>query len=226
MINNDNWEHVFKITNSYHSPTSTNVLYIPTISPTRDMMCMHYVTNIDGCAPRSIEITNFFFEREINFIKLFQDKPWCPILYDVDFKNRKILIEFHKENLSWPIYSNGRSIDEEYSTWKEDLFEVLKDLTESGYYKASIYPHCFFYSNDKQLKMIDYYATISKNNTKIHKDLIEPIIGVDSGQRFSEVKDGDYYEMSIHFKNSLKTWVKWPGDPLPEFYNKIFRAGE
>ena len=74
--------------------------------------------------------------------------------------------------------------------------------------------------------MIDYYATISKNNTKIHKDLIEPIIGVDSGQRFSEVKDGDYYEMSIHFKNSLKTWVKWPGDPLPEFYNKIFRAGE
>jgi hypothetical protein len=222
MINNDNWEPVFKLTDSYRNATPTNMLYIPSISPSKDMLCMHYVTYIESCIPKSEEITNFFFERELNFIKLFQDKLWCPILHDVDMDNRKILIEFNRENLSWPIYSSGRSIDKEYPSWREDLFELLRDLNDSGYYKASIYPHCFFYAKDGQLKMIDYYATIPKNDTRIHKDFIESIIGVDSQQRFAEVKDGDYYEMGDHFKNSLKKWIKWPGDLLPDFYKKLF----
>lgn len=225
MINNDNWEYIFKLTNGY--PCSTNVLYTPTINPEKTMMCMHYVIDTEymngSCVPRSDELMNFFFERELNFIKLFQDKPWCPTLYDVDVKNRKILVEFNKESLNWPIYEENRSLDKEFPKWKEDLFEVLKDLNDSGYYKASIYPHCFFYDNSGNLKMLDYYATIPKNDTKIHKDLIEPIIGVDSEHRFVEVKNGDYYEMGEHFKNSLKNWIKWPGDPLPEFYDRIFR---
>jgi len=225
MIDNTGWEYIKKLTNGY--PCSTNVLYTPTISPEHDKMCMHYLTDteyMDGsCVPRSEELMNFFFDRELNFIKLFQGKPWCPTLYDVDFENRKLLIEFNKESLNWPIYEEGRSLDEEFPNWKVDLFNVLKDLNDSGYYKASIYPHCFFYTNDGQIKMIDYYATIPKNDTRIHKNLIEPIIGVDSEHRFSEVKDGDYYEMGNHFKNSLKTWIKWPGDPLPEFYDRIFK---
>lgn len=222
MINNDNWETVFKLNEICSFPTPTNLIYIPTISPNNDMLCMHYNTDIEKYPTKFKEIINFFFERELNFLKLFQDKTWCPTLYDVDLQNKKILIEFNHENLSWPIYDKNRSIDIEYPMWKDHLFEILSDLNNSGYYKSTIYPHCFFYNDKGQLKMIDYYATIKKDDTLIHKNLIEPIISENSKQRFAEVKTGDYYEMGNFFKNSLQKWIKWPGDPLPEFYRKIF----
>lgn len=226
MINNNGWEYIWKINPDSGRLNSTNVLYTPTINPEKDRMCMHFLLDTEymngSCVPRTEELMNFFFERELYFLKLFQNKPWCPKLYDVDYKDRKILIEFNKESLNMIIYNETRTLDIEYPTWKDDLFEVIKDLYISGYYKASAYPHCFFYNNG-QIKTIDYYATIPKNDSRIHKNLIEPIIGVDSQQRFIEVKDGDYYEMGMHFKNSLKTWVKWPDDIFPEFYDRLFK---
>lgn len=228
MIDNTGWEYVWKYADKgdRFELSSTNVLYTPTINPEKNKMCMHYVVDTSymtgSCVPRTEEMLEFWFRRELNYLELFQGNSWCPEIYDVDYNNRKILIEFNKENLNIPIYTTGRSLEEEYPFWKEDLFNIIKEIYDLGYYKSSIYPHCFFYTDNGQMKMIDYYATLPKNDTRIHKDVIEPIIGVDSEQRFIEVKDGDYYEMQDHFKNSLKKWIKWPGDPLPEFFDMVF----
>jgi serine/threonine protein kinase len=229
MIDNSNWEFIYKLEEGYLC--STNVLYVPTISPEKDKMCMHFTEDANvymqkSCVPRNTELMEDFFQRELKYLTLFQDKPWCPKLLDSDATERKILVEFNKESLNKPIRTETRSLDKEFPNWEEDLFNILKDIHDSGYIKASIYPHCFFYTNSGQLKMIDYYATIEQDDTLIHKSLIEPIIGVDSQQRFIEVKEGDYYQMRDHFKNSLKTWIKWPGDPLPKFYDRIFGNNE
>lgn len=229
MIDNTNWEFIFKLTDGW--PCSTNVLYVPTISPEKDKMCMHFTEDPSvymqgSCVPRNTELMEYFFQRELKYLTIFQDKPWCPKLLDIDPTQRKILVEFNNESLNWSVYGEGRSLDDEFPSWRQDLFNILKDVYDSGYIKASIYPHCFFYTKSGQLKMIDYYATIEKDDTLIHKSLIEPIIGADSHQRFIEVKEGDYYQMGGHFKNSLKTWIKWPGDPLPEFYDLIFKNDE
>jgi hypothetical protein len=229
MIDNTNWEFIYKLENGWHS--STNVLYMPTISPEKDKMCMHFTENPmeymkRSCVPRNPTLMEDFFQRELKYLTIFQDKPWCPKILDVDPVERKILVEFNNESLNWPAYSEGRSLDDEFPNWKQDLFDIIKDVYDSGYIKASLYPHCFFYSKSGQLKMIDYYATIERDDTLLHRSLIEPIIGVDSEQRFIEVKEGDYYRMGDHFKNSLKTWIKWPGNPMPEFYDKIFVNNE
>ncbi len=225
MINNDGWEYIYKLTNGY--PCSTNILYTPTISPTKDKMCLHFTVDSQvymngSCVGRTTELMEDFFQRELKYLTLFQDKPWCPKLYEVDYVERKILIEFNKESLNWPVYTEGRSLTDEFPNWEQDLYNIIEDLYNSGYIKASLYPHCFFYSKDGVLKMIDYYATLEQGNTLMHKDLIEPIIGVDSQERFIEVKEGDYYQMGGHFKNSLKTWIKWPGNPLPRFFDQLF----
>ena len=228
MINNTGWEYVRKYVDKgdRFQLSSTNVLYTPTINPEKTMMCMHYIVDtnymIGSCVPRTDEMLQYWFERELGHLELFQGKSWCPDIYDVDYENKKILIEYNKESLNFPVYVEGRSLDKEYPNWKEDLFNIINEVYQLGYYKASIYPHCFFYSQAGKLKMIDYYATIPINDSLVHKSIIEPIIGVDSEQRFIEVKDGDFFEMADHFKNSLKTWIKWPGDPLPDFYEEIF----
>lgn len=229
MIDNSNWEFIRKIEEGYEC--STNVLYVPTISPEKDKMCMHFTEDAaeymrGSCVPRNNELMETFFQRELKYLTIFQGKPWCPEIFDVDPTERKILVEFNKESLNKPIRIEGRSLDSEFPNWKQDLFRIIKDVHDSGYIKSSLYPHCFFYTNSGQMKMIDYYATIEKDDTLLHKSLIEPIIGVDSHQRFIEVKQGDYYQMGNHFKNSLKTWIKWPGDPLPEFFDMIFGNNE
>lgn len=229
MIDISNWEFIRKLEEG--NACSTNVLYVPTISPEKDKMCMHFTEDANvymqkSCVPRNAQLMEDFFQRELKYLALFQGKPWCPEIFDVDYAQRKILVEFNTESLNKPIRTEGRSLDTEFPNWKQDLFEIIKDVYDSGYFKASLYPHCFFYTNAGQLKMIDYYATLEKKDTLIHKDLIEPIIGVDSQERFIEVKQGDYYEMKDHFKNSLKTWIKWPDDPLPKFYNMIVGDNE
>lgn len=228
MIDNTGWEYIRKYADKgdRFELSSTNVLYTPTVNPERTMMCMHFIVDtnymIGSCVPRTEEMLQFWFERELSYLEIFQGRSWCPDIYDVDELNRKILIEFNNESLNFPIYTEGRSLDNEFPNWKKDLFCIINEVYQSGYYKSSIYPHCFFYTNDGEMKMLDYYATIPVNDSLIHKSIIEPIIGVDSENRFIEVKDGDYYEMKNHFKNSLKTWIKWPGDPLPQFYDEIF----
>lgn len=227
MINNNGWEYIYKLTNGY--PCSTNVLYTPTTNAQRDRMCMHFSTYspeymTGSCVPRSDELMDSFFQRELKYLSLFQGQAWCPEIYEVDATERKILVEFNGESLNWPVYTEGRDLNHEFPSWKEDLYNIIKSIHDLGYHKASIYPHCFFYTKTNQLKMVDYYATLDKNDTRMHKSLIEPIIGVDSQQRFIEVKDGDYYEMADHFKNSMKTWIKWPDDPLPEFYDRIIQG--
>lgn len=177
-----------------------------------------------SCVPRNNDLMETFFQRELKYLTLFQGKPWCPAIYDVDYSERKILIEFNNESLNWPVRAEGRSLDNEFPNWEQDLFEIIKGIYDLGYVKASMYPHCFFYTKEGVLKTIDYYATIEQNDTLIHKSIIEPIIGVDSQERFIEVKQGDYYEMKDHFKNSMRTWIKWPGDPLPKFYDLIFKG--
>ena len=228
MINNTGWAFVYKLSNGY--PSSTNILYTPTVNPAKDRLCLHFTVDSavymeNSCVQRSSQLMEDFFQRELKYLTMFQGKSWCPKLYEVDYVERKILIEFNNETLNWPIYTEGRDLTTEFPNWEEDLYKVIEDLYNDGFVKASLYPHCFFYTKEGVLKTIDYYATLEQDNTLMHKDLIEPIIGVDSQERFIEVKQGDYYEMKDHFKNSLKTWVKWPGDPLPKFYDRIFNKG-
>ena len=225
MIDNTGWEYVYKL--SQGERCATNVLYTPSVSPEGDRMCMHFWLHAEpympgSCVPRTEELLEYWFKRELKYMTLFQGRPWCPEIYDVDEKERKILIEFNKETLNWPMYQEGRCIEDVSPTWKEDLFSVIEDVLNLGYYKASLYPHCFFYTNDGQIKMLDYYATLEQDGCVLHKDIVEPIIGEDSEHRFIEVKQGDYFDLGLHFKNSLKNWIKWPGDPLPEFHDKLF----
>lgn len=225
MIDNNNWEYVYKLTDGY--PCSTNVLYTPTISPDKDKLCMHYWTEspkymATSCVPRTDELMEYWFNQEVYYLMLFQGKSWCPELYEIDKTNRKILIEFNKESLNWPMYTEGRSIEEYSENWKEELFFIIKDIFDMGYYKNALYPHCFFYTKTGQLKTIDYYSVIDIKNPMIHKDVVTPIIGVDSQHRYEKVKKGDYYDASMFFENTLKNWVQWPGNPAPEFYARLF----
>jgi len=225
MIDNTGWDYVYKMSKGI--PYSTNVLYTPTISPEKDRMCMHYWTESpeymkNSCVPRTDELMQFWFEREAKYLTEFQGHSWCPVLYDIDYAERKILIEFNQESLSWAVYAEGRSIEEYSENWREELYEVVKNIYDLGYYKNALYPHCFFYDIKGNLKTIDYYSVIPIDDPYILKSVVEPIIGVDSQHRYREVERDEYYDASLFFKNTLANWVEWPDDFAKEIYARLY----
>ena len=225
MINNTEWKYVYKLAGG--ETQRTNVLYTPTISPTKDKLCMHFWTEspeymATSCVPRTDELMQFWFEREAMYLEKFQGYSWCPTLYDIDRDERKILIEFNQESLNWAVYTEGRSLEDYSQNWKEELYSVVKEIYDLGYYKNALYPHCFFYGEDGNLKTIDYYSVMPIDNPYVLKSVVAPIIGVDSQQRYKEVEKDEYYDASLFFKNTLANWVEWPDDFAKEIYTRIY----
>jgi len=222
-MNTDNWNYFYKIVDG--RPNTTNLLYTPLINDTKDIMCMWW--NETSPYQRNTRLTaglvNFFFEREIKYLTTFQDKPWAPKLIDVDLKDRKIFIEWNKETLNTIIFTPGRNLNKECPNWKEQIFEILKDVLDSGYYKMALYPHCFFIDTNGNIKTFDMYSTIERDNPYIERQLIEGMIGDESQGRFNDSTSSGIINFKTFFKITLTDHLSktWPDNPFPDFYKRL-----
>lgn len=206
----------------------TNLLYVPTMNTEGTIMhCdWHFDKDYFGNRnPIAEPELDFFFERECKYLTIVQGKPWAPRLINIDKTNRTIDIEWNTESLNHIITNDSRDLNIELPDWKEQLFNILKDLYDMGYYKMAIYPHCFFIDKNKTLKAIDYYSIVEKNDPLIPRSLLSGIIGDNSTQRFNDsTKDGmvDFTVfLEITMKDFLKnSWIK--ENPFPEFYERLY----
>jgi len=209
-------------------PQETNLLYVPTTNDEGNIMhCdwhfdLLYFGNRNPIEEQELE---FFFERECKYLTSVQGKPWAPELYNIDKKNRTIDIEWNRESLNHIITDDTRDINVELPDWKEQIYNILSDLDNMGYYKMAIYPHCFFIDKNKQLKAIDYYSIVEKSDPLIPRNMLSGIIGDNSAKRFNDsTKDGmiDFtIFLEITMKDFLKnSWIK--ENPFPEFYERLY----
>ena len=102
MLDISSWEYFYKMDYAYGYNTASNLLYTPKISPDGSVMAMIYDEKQEYQHENiglTKELTDFFFEREIKYLKIFQKYDWAPTLLDVDYDNRILFIEFNKETL-------------------------------------------------------------------------------------------------------------------------------
>jgi len=222
-MNTDNWKYFYKIVDG--RPNTTNLLYTPLINETEDVMCMLWDENslYQENTRLTADLVNFFFEREIKYLTTFQGKAWAPKLLEVDLQNRKIFIEWNKETLNTIIFTPGRNLDKECPDWKEQIFEMLRDILDSGYYKMALYPHCFFIDTKGTIKTFDLYSAIERNNPYIERRLIEGMIGEQSTGRFDDSTSDGVINFETFFKITLTDHLSktWPDNPFPDFYKRL-----
>lgn len=225
MIDTNNWQYFYKITD-IGNLSSTNMLYTPLMSPDESMLCMLWDENSPYQKNRNLskDLLNFFFEREVKYLTLFQRFSWAPKIYEIDIKNRKIIIEWNKESLNTIIYTKSRDLNSECSDWKDQLWTILSDLFNYGYYKMALYPHCFFIDKNKQIKSFDFYSTVHKSEKYIEISQIEGMIGPESGERFKAASTDGKLDLELFFKNTLQFQLSktWKDNPFPEFYRRLF----
>ena len=230
-MNIDNWKPFYKINPEDNNLIETNLIYTPLVSPSGNTFCMHFdhtskyqTEDLAHWLPErpyyTKEMVKFFFDREVEYLTVFKDRSWAPGNITIDVEEQKIFFSWTGETCNQIIYS-GRELKDECPDWKEQMFFIIKDIVDSGYYKTSLYPHCYYFDNGV-MRTFDFYGCVRASDPYVKLDLIRGMIGETSGPRFEAAIQGDVLNIEILFKQALESWVKWPDDVLTDMYRKLF----
>jgi hypothetical protein len=222
------WDNYYKLDVNGNAMGTSNLLYTPKINLDKTIMCMSWDVNdpyqkiADFDRPYyTSELVKVFFQREVAHINIFKDYSWAPKILDIDEVKQQIFFEFPGFTCNNIIYGMTDKLEDYASDWKEQIVEILKNIIDAGYYKMSLYPHCFFFDNGK-LKTFDFYACIERSNPYLSEETIRGFRGKESSFRFVEALSGGIIDFDIFFKQSLKNHIKWPDNILSKFYEENF----
>jgi hypothetical protein len=226
MTDLENWNYYYKFDPTVNRLTRSNMLYTPLINPEGNIFCMNWDSKNDyqlkhGPRENFKELIDFFFNKEITNLSKFRNCKWSPEIIDIDHGRRRIFFKWHGETLNTIVYSD-RTLDQVCPNWQHQLHSIVSGILDMGFYKPSLYPHCFFFDDDNILRTFDFYACISKENPFIEFELIKGMVGPNSMGRFDEAMNGSIVNVEILFKRALETYVKWPNDALVTVYNKLY----
>lgn len=227
MIDTSDWKYFYKISPGGNL-VSTNVMYTCLVNPEETMMCMLW----DETSPYQAENTaltadliNFFFKREVENIQKFAKYEWCPTIHEIDTENRKIIIEWNKETFNNVLADSNRTLDQVCPDWQKQIFEILTDVRNSGYYKMALYPHCFFLGIDGKIKTFDFYSCVSMEERYIPRSDLKGMIGDQSGHRFEQATVGDRIDFKVFFRDTLTIHLAnyWPTNPFPTIHELLYK---
>jgi hypothetical protein len=225
MIDTSDWVYVFK-TLPDGSQRPTNMVYTPMTNRSNDILCMNW--NIDRNYQTNTAVTSdlidFLFQREIKYFSVFQGHDWCPKIIDIDIPARKIFLEWNPNTCNKIIFADGKNLSHVCPDWKQQMFGIIQDIRDRGYYKMALYPHCFFIDQDLTLKTIDFYGCVESSHPFVERKSIEDMIGPDSGGRFDLATQGDLINFEILFKHTMLTHLStvWPDNPFPEYFGSLY----
>lgn len=222
-MNLSNWKPYFKLDKQGIRCTAQNT-YEPLISPDGKTFCKNYDhTNLyqRNNPLYTKEIVDWFFNNEIKYLTLFKDKLYSPKITDIDYKNKKIFIKWYKKNCNEIIYSNEYWPVED---WKLKIKNIIIDQFNSGIYKLTMYPHCHYIDDDNNMRTIDWYGCVDRNDPYVDSLYIDSIISEPSKHRLDETgeKNCGRYNLEIMFKRGLFTHVNWGNESLNFIYKEIF----
>jgi hypothetical protein len=190
---------------------------------------MHYCSDPDYRNTDLIiseDVIDWFFNREVKFLKELSHLDSTPAVYGVDIKNRKIFIEWNKETLAQIMFDPNRNLDNELPNWQEQIRKVLTDIKKEDCWKMSLYPHSFYISKDNKLKTIDFYSVVPYTEQFIERNIIEDIIGKDGAYRFDESTTSSGH---IDFKKFFEITVTkhleiyWSNSPFGEIFKEVYK---
>ena len=225
-MDNTNWKYYKKIANGQLA--ESNLLYTPTVNPEGNIMCMHYCIDTDYRINTPAKLTNdlveWFFDRETKFLIELQDLECTPKVYEIDTQNKKIFIEWNNETLSQVVNDPNRSIDTELPDYTDQLTRIFKQFHDAGYYKLSLYPHCFFVNKDKKLKTIDYYAVVPHDQQYIERKIINGIIGPDGAYRFDNSTSSGLLDFKKFHEITINKHLDnyWDNNTFKKIYKELY----
>ena len=230
MILIDNWIPFLKLDEDGTRCMSQQT-YEPLLNPERTIFCANYdwsnkyQRQEDPNRTLYTEsVTNWFFDNEVRNLLRYKDKPYAPTIVDVDYKAKRIFVEWQGETCNEIIYS-GRNLDNYCSNWREQIKYIMTDLYKSGTYKLTMYPHCH-YVQDGRMRTIDWYGCVPVSDPYVDAEYMDGIIH--ESAKFRLIETGavidNKYNLEIMFQRSMQEHVKWGSQSMKYIYKEIFNV--
>lgn len=153
------------------------------------------------------------FHRESRYLFRFQQYKWSPKNVYVVIAERRIYFDWHGNTCEGYLPAN----------YAEQLEQITKDLHKEEVYKPSFYPKYFYTDNNDQLHAYGFYSSSDYKEQPIAMDFYRPILNPDRKALVSKLETDGSLDMGILVKHAFNDYIKWPGDPLPEIYNKVYQ---
>jgi len=224
----DNWTPFYKYSEDGVGGKMSQQTYEPLISPDGKTFCANYDWKNEyqrKWQPDRVgytqDVVEYFFNKEIEYVTRFKDKPFSPQVLDIDYVNKRIFYNWGV-TCNELLYGNAGQIP---SNWKEQVYNTIIDLYNNGVYKLTMYPHCFYVDNG-QLRTIDWYGCVEVDDPLIETKYMDGIIHSTAQFRLDETGDliNGKYNLELMFKGSLGTHVLWGKENMRWIYKEIFNA--
>jgi hypothetical protein len=220
-MNTEDWQPFFKYSDDGRLSLAQQT-YEPLISPDRKVFCANYdwqnkyQRTYESRELYTAEVCDWFFENEVYHLLKYKDKPYVPVILDIDQKSKKIFFEWNGYTFNEMIHNN------ESVEWQEQLKYIMLDLYNSGTYKLTMYPHCHFLDANGIMKTIDWYGCVPINNPIIETKYMDAIVHETARFRLDETERTDiFYNLELMYKQSMRTHVKWGVESLQYIYDQI-----
>lgn len=152
------------------------------------------------------------FIRESKFLFSLQQYRWSPKDVYVEIANRKIFFTWHG-NTCEDVVPND---------YVQQLEQIVKDLHKEKIYKPSFYPKFFYTDSEGTMHAYAFYSASEYKEQPIEMSFYRPILNPQRAVLVDQLEKDGKLDMGILVKHAFTNYIKWPDDPLPEIYRRVF----
>lgn len=160
--------------------------------------------------PKDLVESSFNREKS-NLLKLISYK-WAPEILEINPNSKRIVFKWY-HNTAETYLPND---------YESQLEQIVKDLHKEELYKPNFYPKCFYTDKSEQLHAYVFYSTSSYSEQPVGMDFYKPILNDDRLKLVEELSSDGKLDMSILINHAFNDYIKWPGDPLPRIYKRVY----
>jgi hypothetical protein len=158
------------------------------------------------------ELVTSSFEREKRYVLQLIKYPWAPELLEVNPFTRHISFKWY-----------GNTCEEYVPVdYIEQLQQITQDLYNEKIYKPSFYTKYFYTDKQERLHAYGFYSSSDVREQPIDMNFYRPILNPERAKLVKDIETDGKLDMGILVKHAFTNYIKWPNDPLPNIYRKVY----
>lgn len=159
------------------------------------------------------DLVDSSFQRESKYLFALQIYSWAPKHVFVEIAKRKIYFDWH-----------GRTCEEYIpANYVEQLEQITKDLCKEKIYKPSFYPKYFYTDQNDKMYAYGFYSSSDYKEQPIEMNFYRPILNPQRAALVEQLQIDGKLDMAVLIKHAFTDYIKWPGDPLPQIYQRVYQ---
>ena len=159
------------------------------------------------------ELVDSSYARESRYLLKLKDYPWAPEAVNFDNKFRKIYFKWYNNTCEDLLPEN----------YTEQLEQITSDLHKEQIYKPSFYTKYFYVDKLDRMHAYAFYSSSDYIEQPINMEFYRPILNPDREALVNQLHTDGKLDMKILIEKAFNDYIKWPGDPLPKIYRKVYQ---